>query len=165
MLVAPSPFIFWLRFAKWIRRECALGNRKRHLRRLPKSLESLRAFDHFGLRLGHSHTVSFSAVPFVNVLELNIHFAKHGHKFGAATPADYEALADAFLGGAMNATTQECTRPNAVDYLRFDSANRHFGVLCLTNNCVRTFYPASARLIARRGGTAAFFTFECARIV
>ena len=104
-------------------------------------------------------------MPFVSAFELGIHFAKHGAKFGAATAADYEALADAFLMGAMNATTQDCTRPNLIDYLRFDSSNRHFGVLCLQNNCVRTFYPAETALIASRGGSGPFFAFECARIM
>jgi hypothetical protein len=106
-----------------------------------------------------------SAVPFVNAFELAIHFARHGADVGAATEADYEALADGFLSGPMNATTQECTRPNLIDYLRFDFSNRHFGVLCLQNKCVRTFYPASAQLVARRGGPVGFFSFECARIM
>lgn len=104
-------------------------------------------------------------MPFVSNFELAIHFAKHGAKFGAATPAEYEALAEAFLSGPMNATTSDCTRPNLVDYLRFDSGNRHFGVLCLQNNCVRTFYPAELALVTSRGGAAGFFTFECARIM
>jgi hypothetical protein len=101
----------------------------------------------------------------VSAFELAIHFAKHGAKFGVATAADYEALADAFLTGPMNATTRDCTRPKLIDYLRFDSSNRHFGVLCLQNNSVRTFYPAELALVTSRGGSAAFFAFECARIM
>jgi hypothetical protein len=113
----------------------------------------------------YSVAVSLCAVPFVSTFELNIHFAKHGAKIGAATAAAYEALADAFLTGPMSVTTQDCTRPNGIDYLRFDSSGLNFGVLCLQNNCVRTFYPVDTRLIARRGGSAAFFAFECARIM
>jgi hypothetical protein len=104
-------------------------------------------------------------VPFVNAFELAIHFARHGAEVGAATPEDYEALAEAFLSGPMNATTKDCTRPNLIDYLRFDFNNSHFGVLCLQNNCVRTFYPAAARIIVRRGGPSGFMAFECARMV
>ena len=137
----------------------------RYLENFAKSIFEVAVLNRFWFRSRHKPNVSFPAVPFVSVFELNIHFAKHGAKFGAATAADYEALADTFLCGPMDATTNDCTRPNAVDYLRFNTANSHFGVLCLTNNCVRTFYPASARLIAHRGGMAAFFTFECARII
>jgi hypothetical protein len=90
-----------------------------------------------------SNNVTSPAVPFVSAFELAIHFAKHGAKFGAATPADYEALADAFLTGPMNATTDDCTRPNLVDYLRFDSSNRHFGLLCLRTTASEPFIPLS----------------------
>jgi len=102
-------------------------------------------------------------MPFANALELRIHFAKHGAKFGLSNPADYEAMADAFMTGPMDANTRDCTRPNLVDYLRLNFSNLHFGVLCLQNNRVRTFFPVESRLIIRRGGRAAYFRFECAR--
>ncbi len=102
-------------------------------------------------------------MPFANTLELQIHFVKHGAKFGLSDAAEYEAMADAFMTGAMDANTRECTRPNLVDYLRLNFRNLHFGVLCLQNDSVRTFYPVEARLVRRRSGAAAYFRFECGR--
>lgn len=103
-------------------------------------------------------------MPFANQIERDIHFQKHGHKFGIATAADYEQLADAFLFGAMNASTGECIRPNAIDRLRFNNANRHFGVACMAPICVRSFYPVELMKINRHGGSAGFFSYECARV-
>lgn len=114
-------------------------------------------------RLCHKGNVSCPTVPFANALELKIHFEKHGAKFGVADATTYEALADAFMAGAMNATTTDCTRPNLIDYLRFDTADFRFGVLCLQDHCLRTFYPIKARSVANRGGAARYFAFECAR--
>ena len=102
-------------------------------------------------------------MPFANPMELGIHFAKHGHKFGLTTAADYELMADAFMNGAMNADTHECTRPSGRDRCRFGYVNRHFGVACVTPVFIRTFYPVSDVKIANRGGSAAFLTYECAK--
>lgn len=97
-------------------------------------------------------------------MELALHFRKHGHKFGLATAADYEAMADAFMFGAMNANTHECTRPNGADRLRHDYIVRHFGVACVAPVFIRTFYPISQAKHIRHGGAAAFFAYECARV-
>jgi len=104
-----------------------------------------------------------SAVPFENAYQRASHFAKHGADCGAADEVAYEAMADAFLTGPMNATTNECTRPNRVDYLRFDSVSFHFGVFCVPGVFVRTLYPVNRAYVARRGGPARFFTYECTR--
>ena len=50
-------------------------------------------------------------MPFANAYERAIHFAKHGHEFGASTELDYEHMADMFLNRPMTITTRECLRP------------------------------------------------------
>jgi hypothetical protein len=40
-------------------------------------------------------------MPFANAVELAMHFQKHGHEFQAPDTLQYEALADAFMGGPM----------------------------------------------------------------
>jgi hypothetical protein len=102
-------------------------------------------------------------VPFANALELSIHFAKHGYKFGVATEEEYEMMADAFMEGRMNATTSDCIRPGGANYVRFDQLSRYFGVSCLLPRFVRTFYPANIATIANRGGPTGFFMHECGR--
>jgi pyocin large subunit-like protein len=54
-------------------------------------------------------------MPFANELERAIHFAKHGHEFGASTEIDHERMADAFLSHPMTMTMRECIRPNRLD--------------------------------------------------
>ena len=103
-------------------------------------------------------------MPFENAMERAIHFVKHGAKFGAATEAEYEQLADAFMFDQLTAPTNECTRPSGIDRLRFNGTNRHFGVACTAPEFVRTFYPVEQRKIVRHGGNAAFFALECGRV-
>jgi hypothetical protein len=103
-------------------------------------------------------------MPFANSFELEIHFKKHGHKFGAATKEEYERLADTFLFGPMDAHTRECIRPNGADRLRFDFARMHFGVASVAPAFVRTFYPVERRIVTRHGGPAGYFSYECARV-
>jgi hypothetical protein len=103
-------------------------------------------------------------MPFANTFELEIHFKKHGHKFGAATKEEYERLADAFLFGPMSADTRECIRLNNTDRLRFDFVKVHFGVASIVPVFVRTFYPVERRLVVRHGGPRGYFSYECARV-
>jgi hypothetical protein len=102
-------------------------------------------------------------LPFPNALELSLHFAKHGHKFGLATEQEYEQMADAFMFGTMNANTQECTRPRRTRRCRMDFVRIHFGVACITPACVITFYPVDSAFVAANGGVNGFFRNECAR--
>jgi hypothetical protein len=103
------------------------------------------------------------AMPFANQNERDIHFQKHGHKFGAADAAEYESMADTFMFGAMTISMAECTRPNAIDRLRFNYANRHFGAASIAPEFVKTFYPVSLHTIAHHGGPVSYFAYECAR--
>jgi hypothetical protein len=58
---------------------------------------------------------------------------------GAATEAEYLAMADAFLGGPIQRGTTECVRASNADRLRFNQGTQRFGVLTPAN-VVRTFY-------------------------
>lgn len=102
-------------------------------------------------------------MPFASPNERAIHFAKHGHEFGAATEIDYENLADAFMGGPLTLTMRECTRQNGTDRLRVNIANDHFGVAVVARNIVVTYYIVPFHRKHRCGGIVGFFTFECAR--
>lgn len=104
-------------------------------------------------------------LPFSDKTELELHFLKHGHKFGLVPgqEADYERMADHFMFGVMTITMQECLRPSGVDRLRLDSAKVYFGVACTVPAFVRTFYPPEATTLACHGGPFGFFRYECGR--
>jgi hypothetical protein len=100
-------------------------------------------------------------MPFASLYKRAIHFTRHGAEFGAATPEEYEQMADAFMFGLRDHDTRECFR--VADKLRFKDSNRYFGVSCVVPEFVRTFYQAPATKVANRGGCGAFFAYECAR--
>lgn len=102
-------------------------------------------------------------MPFASQMERDIHFKKHGHKFGVASAEEYEKMADQFMIGSLNPNTRECARPNGADRLRFDLVTLHFGVASTSPNFIRTFYPVERRIVVRHGGPAAYFTYECGR--
>jgi hypothetical protein len=101
-------------------------------------------------------------VPFKNALKRDIHFTRHGHEFGAATPEEYELLADAFMLGPMNADTQERLRPNGRLRNRLDFVAVHFGVAEVRRPVINTFYIPRPDTIARHGGAAQLFADYCA---
>jgi hypothetical protein len=104
-------------------------------------------------------------MPFASEFERDIHFSKHGHKFGAADPTAYEKMADAFMFGAMTLTMRECLQPARVNRLRYNSFNRHFGVaLAAPPEYVKTFHPVPHHEIQHRGGATQYFDYECNRI-
>jgi len=105
-------------------------------------------------------------MPFANLLERDIHFTKHGHKFGAKDAMEYEELADAFMYGPLDVDTRECTRPTAIDRVRFGFVTHFLGVSCLipAPEVIRTFYKVERTIIAWRGGERAYFSFECGRV-
>jgi hypothetical protein len=101
-------------------------------------------------------------VPFATADELSIHFQKHGHKFGAATEADYEKMADAFMSNAWNPGLFDCIRNiSTSDRIRLEGATLFFGIAfgVLT---LRSFYPKDANAIAAGGGPAGFVARKCA---
>lgn len=102
-------------------------------------------------------------MPFANSQERALHFAKHGHKFSAASELEYEQMADKFMCEPMPLTRRECNRPNGTDRVRFDVASNHFGVAVVASTIVKTYYIVKLFTIKHHGGKAAFFTFECGR--
>lgn len=104
-------------------------------------------------------------MPFATVYERDIHFKRHGAEFGAATELEYEAMADRFMLGPMNADTRDCTRPNGDDYLRMELITADFGVTCVSTGFLRTFYRPSVMKVWNRGGTKRFLAYECARVM
>jgi pyocin large subunit-like protein len=102
-------------------------------------------------------------MPFANAHERAIHFAKHGHEFGASSEIDYERMADAFMSRPMTMTMRECIRPNGTRRLRVNVANDHFGVAVVSANTVVTYYVIPFHRKHRRGGIVPFFADECSR--
>jgi hypothetical protein len=102
-------------------------------------------------------------MPFANPYERDIHFQKHGHKFNAADATDYENMADAFMYGAMTIIMRECMQPNMINRLRYNLANRYFGVACLAPVFVKTFFPVPLHTVTHHGGGTGFFAHQCGR--
>jgi len=102
-------------------------------------------------------------MPFANAEERSTHFARHGHEFGASDEVQYEGMADAFMVAPMTITTRECVRPNQTHRVRLNIANKHFGVAIVQSEIILTYYIAPLHKVIRRGGIAAFLTYECAR--
>ena len=103
-------------------------------------------------------------MPFASLLERDIHFARHGHEFGAADPAEYEQLAETFMYGAMAATTHECTRPRGIDRIRFDFASYHEAVARIAPAFLKTFFIVRNKTVARHGGPVGYFAWDCGRV-
>jgi filamentous hemagglutinin len=103
-------------------------------------------------------------MPFQDTLERDLHFAKHGHEFGASDAIEYERMADAFMFGAMAIEVRECTRPHSGDRIRFGFITYRFGVVCAVPQFVRTFHVVRLPLIMRHGGTAGYFAWQCGKI-
>lgn len=104
-------------------------------------------------------------MPFLNQWERDIHFAKHGHEFGAADAADYERMADVFMSGDLEPDAQQCTRPGGVDRLRFGFVTRRLGVACTRPVYIRTFYVVTVISVATHGGSKGYFQWQCGRIM
>jgi len=107
--------------------------------------------------------VHCGSMPFANTQQRDMHFARHGHEFGAADALQYEQLADAFMIMPLAITMRECIRPNGTDRVRINVANKHFGVGVVSSNVIQTYYIVPLRKLIRRGGVAQFFQYECGR--
>jgi pyocin large subunit-like protein len=75
---------------------------------------------------------------FSNASSLARHYVDHGSDFGSLGAADYEALADQFLGGAKPPHIQERRRANG-DIVRFDFLTEAYGVID-GSGVIRTFF-------------------------
>ena len=96
-------------------------------------------------------------------MERNLHFARHGAEFGARDEMHYEQMADSFMFGQITVGVTQCVRPNNTDRLRFNDANKHFGVACTGPIFLRTYFLVGAAKIAKHHGGPGFFAYECAR--
>jgi len=104
-------------------------------------------------------------VPFANAIQRQLHFVKHGHKFGAVDEFDYERMADTFMSMLMHPNMFECCRAvGTFDRIRLDGLTRFFGV-AYNGTVLRTFHPRSAASIAAKGGPLGFVTFKCAEVI
>jgi hypothetical protein len=104
-----------------------------------------------------------STVPFLNPVLRQIHFQKHGHKFGASDEFHYERMADAFMNAPMQLGMHEGTvkRQNGVvDRLRLQEVTLYYGVI-YNVSVVRSFYPRHPREITSHGGAAGFIVAKC----
>ena len=75
---------------------------------------------------------------------LGDHFRRHKAEFDAATPEEYEALADTFLGGPLDANTLECEKASNADVVRYNYISQEFGVLS-PQRLIRTYFKPSPR--------------------
>jgi hypothetical protein len=113
---------------------------------------------------------------FLSPAQLGRHFAQHGAEVGAASIAEYEQLADAFLGDAKSPDVQECFRPRG-DCVRFNPSTDEYGVID-NGGIIRTYFkpipctslPTSIRAAIRMAGRChgqpsnlLYFQSECNR--
>lgn len=104
-------------------------------------------------------------VPFPSATQRAIHFAKHGHKFGAVDEFDYERMADVFMGLPLHPNIHECYRAfGTFDRIRLDALTRYFGV-AYNGMILRTFHTRSVAEIAARGGPQGFVLYKCSEAV
>ena len=107
-------------------------------------------------------------MPFANQLERDLHFAKHGHKFGASDADEYERMADHFMYGPLDSDTRKCKRPvgplGPGDLFRFGFVSHYEAAACVQPAFVRTFHPVEIRHILRCGGEEGYFSYQCSRV-
>jgi len=99
---------------------------------------------------------------FASWADLSDHFTKHvlqRRELSVATEAEYEALADAFLGGPMDQHTEECVRPRDHDKIRFNKITNEFGVL-RSDGYIRTYFRASTKRHSHPTNLD-YFIWEC----
>ena len=98
------------------------------------------------------------------------HYVDHAADFGAQNAAEYEMLADRFLGRTLRAGVLECRRRRG-DIVRFDPVTDEYGVLS-NERVIRTYFKPVPRTtltgtITRRchnhPTNLAYFQAECRR--
>ena len=94
-------------------------------------------------------------------LELADHFKRHGHNFGVKTAAEYELLADHFLGGVKSSTTLEHIRQQG-DLIRYDYATEEFGILS-NKRAIRTYIKPDPKIHGMTNN-ADYYRYECKRV-
>jgi pyocin large subunit-like protein len=82
-------------------------------------------------------------VGFANKRTLARHYVDHAADFGAKNAAEYEMLADKFLGGNLRAGVLECKRRKG-DIIRFNPFTDEYGVLS-KDRVIRTYFKPIPR--------------------
>ena len=75
---------------------------------------------------------------FLNSRQLNRHYAAHGADFWVKNAAEYQALADKFLGGTRIPPIEECVRAKG-DIVRLNPITDEYGVLD-SGGTIRTYF-------------------------
>lgn len=105
---------------------------------------------------------------FANARELLRHYADHAADSGAKSAAEYEMLADRFLGRSLKAEVLECRRRRG-DIIRFNQVTDEYGVLS-KEKVIRTYFKPVPRVtltgtITRKchnhATNLAYFQAEC----
>jgi hypothetical protein len=103
-------------------------------------------------------------VPFANATSRAIHFARHGHEFGAKSELEYERMTDKFMATPKRPNLSERVNLTGThDRIRLEGITRHFGV-AYNGVTLRTFHIRSASAIALRGGPLGFVLHKCAEV-
>ena len=98
---------------------------------------------------------------FANMSRFIDHFTRHAPLLGLATPAEYEAEADEFLGNpVLPAGVLQCFRSNG-DKIRYNPNTEEWGVLS-SANVIKTYYILTSAL-AKHGNGTNYFNSECAK--
>lgn len=103
-------------------------------------------------------------MPFLDQLERDTHFVKHGLEFGAIDAEDYERMADVFMFSVLEADAQQCLRAGGIDRLRFGFNTRRLGVACTNPVFIRTFHVVTMIAIASQRDSNGYFRWQCGRI-
>lgn len=99
---------------------------------------------------------------FANMSRFIDHFTRHAPLLGLATPADYQAEADEFLGNpVLLAGVLECVRAHSGDKIRYNPNTEEWGVLSATN-VIKTYYILTTAITIHGSGMN-YFISECAK--
>ena len=96
-----------------------------------------------------------SGPGFRSPAQLDEHYAKHGHEFGAITKTEYLRLAQQLRDAPPGGPILEARRPNG-EFSRFDRRHGYFGAYN-RNGIIRTFFiPNNGERYFRRQAQRAY---------
>lgn len=105
------------------------------------------------------------ATPFDQFEHYDKHVVTQGEFPHVTSEAEYVALADAFLGAPLGATTRECYRQykdgSPPDVIRYNTATEEYGIVTHAG-VIRSYYiadPAEHHFPTN----LAYFNFDCGR--
>lgn len=98
-------------------------------------------------------------MPFPSQESLTLHFYKHGPEFQAASSADYERKAEAFLLSPLPPGVLECVQSRGI-YIRYNPTTDEYGVLARDRVTILTYNRPTRGLNLSRG--LKYFQEKCA---